>query len=216
MDVALCVASDPDVGLVSVVADLSLIGGSSAQPLSLSDGQRYTWTGALTPQSRGSHTITFVATDTQNATASTTTTIEVAPPNAAPAVTNASATGDLALNQSCSVTVACDAADSDGTVQSVTADLSTIGGAAAQRALAERRPLDLDRFRHPDFHRPEDRHLHRERQQRRCRFRLLPITVYGSQSDSLAGAWAGDVAYSQARSWRQPRAPRQPSIASPP
>lgn len=47
-------------------------------------------------------------------------------------VTNAVATGTLAQGQSGTITVSCIAMDTDGTVQSVTVDLSAIGGPSAQ------------------------------------------------------------------------------------
>jgi hypothetical protein len=54
------------------------------------------------------------------------------PPNSSPTIANPSVSGALTAGQAGTVAVSCTATDTDGTVQSVTADLSGIGGANAQ------------------------------------------------------------------------------------
>jgi hypothetical protein len=192
-----CIAADPDVGLASVRADLTAIGGSSTQSLALSAG-RYTWTGEVTPLARGSRTITFTAVDTQAATASTTTTIEVAAPNAAPSVTNASATGDVVLNQSCSVTVACDAADSDGTVQSVTANLTAIGGSSAQTLLLDGGHWTWTGSVTPATTGARTVTFTATDDAGQTGSASTTITVFGSQPGSIVGTSVGNVTYTPA------------------
>lgn len=192
-----CVASDSDGTVASVTANLLAIGGSALQTLWIS-GDCYVWTGEVTPPNRGNWTITFTATDAQGVTASTTATIRVAAPNDAPTVSNASASGELVLNQTCTVTVTCDAADADGTIQYVTANLSAIGGPPAL-------PLALI-----------DGHwtwtglvVPTLAGERTVTFTATDnvggtgsgsanVTVLGSQPGSLAGTFAGDVTYNWA------------------
>ena len=127
-----CSASDTDGTVQGVDANLSAIGGATAQPLSLIGGT-WTWNGTVTPLATGSKTVTFTATDNGGAAAATSTTISVSvPTNESPVLSNCSATGPLVFNKPGSVSVACSASDSDGTVQSVVADLSAIGGQTAQ------------------------------------------------------------------------------------
>jgi hypothetical protein len=191
-----CLASDPDGDLSAVRANLSAIGGSSTQSLTLSAG-RWTWTGNVTPASSGLKTITFTATDSHSATASTTTTIDVAAPDTPPSVTNASATGDLVLSQSSSVTVTCDAADSDGTVQSVAANLAAIGGSSSQALdfvaghwtwTGNVTPVSSG-LKTITFTATDD--------QGATGSASATINVLGSQPGSLAGNWAGNVTYSE-------------------
>ncbi len=127
-----CTASDTDGTVQSVKADLSQIGGSSTQALTKGSGNTWSWSGSVTPPS-GTKTITFTATDNQGATESATATINVnTGSNSSPSVTSPSVSGTLTQSQSATVTVSCTASDTDGTVNSVVADLSSIGGSSTQ------------------------------------------------------------------------------------
>ncbi len=191
-----CTASDADGSLQSVCANLSAIGGSANQLLALVGGV-WTWTGTVTPVASGSRTITFTATDDQAATASTTTSVTVAAANQAPTVSGATAAGTLILNVPGSVTVSCTAADVDGTVQAVAADLSGIGGSATQvLAFANGQwtwtgsvtPAAAG-SRTVTFTATDNGGL--------TGTATATINVLGSQPGSVAGTWAGDVTWSQ-------------------
>jgi outer membrane protein assembly factor BamB len=125
----LCTALDPDVGLASVVADLSAVGGAAAQGLTKGTGDDWTWSGTPTPPSYGFQSIQFAATDTDGAAVTATTSIRVMAP---PQVAGASVTSPLVRQQSATVTASCEVSDADGVILSVVADLSAIGGAKTQ------------------------------------------------------------------------------------
>ena len=122
-------ALDPDIGLASVVADLSALGGAGAQALTKGTGDDWNWSGTLTPPNYGSYPIQFTATDTDGASVSRTGTLRVLAP---PQVTDASATTPLVRRMAANVTVSCSVTDPDGTIQSVVVDLSPINGAVNQ------------------------------------------------------------------------------------
>lgn len=134
-----CTVSDPDATAQAVAVDFSSLGGPAAVRLKAS-GKVWTWSGIVTATVVGSGLITFVAVDERSAVTTQTTSVVVAPAsqdlpavaNQKPRLTNVTVTGDLVVGLSCNVTVSCGATDPDGTVQSVTADLSQIGGSASQ------------------------------------------------------------------------------------
>jgi hypothetical protein len=129
-----CTATDADGTVRSVVADLTEIGGDATQSLT-QNGDVWSWTGPVTPPTTGTKSVTFTATDDQGATTTDNATIDVGVPvagNQPPLLTSPIATGSLVKGQSGSVTVSCTATDADGTVESVVADLSALGGPAAQ------------------------------------------------------------------------------------
>ncbi len=120
---------DFDGSVQSAVADLSALGGSASAAMTLASGDTYKWSGELQLTDVGTYTIVVTATDNEGATVSTNVPFKVL---ALPAISNQSLTGALAWSKPASVTYSCDIADPDGTVTSVTADLSAIGGSPTQ------------------------------------------------------------------------------------
>jgi len=72
--------------------------------------------------------VTFTATDNEAATTTSTTSVTVDPPIIPPVITNAAVTGTLKATFSGQVQLSCTASDQDGSVASVSVDLSLIGG----------------------------------------------------------------------------------------
>ena len=124
-----CDAMDPDTGVQTVVADLTAIGGPAGQLLAKGAGDQWTWSGVVTPVNYGMQGISFTVADTEGATASISTSVRVM---AVPRLTNLSMTGTPVRKQGGTVTISCTASDPDGTIQTVQADLTAIGGSATQ------------------------------------------------------------------------------------
>lgn len=134
-----CTVSDPDGTIQSVAADFSAIGGPKGVMLKAS-GKVWIWSGIVTASIAGSGLIVFTASDDMSVVATQTTSVVVpsdAPgtlttANQPPTVSGLTITGDLIEGQSCSVTISCTTSDPDGTVESVTVNLTQIGGPASQ------------------------------------------------------------------------------------
>jgi outer membrane protein assembly factor BamB len=127
-----CIVEDPQDGLIPpVLVDLSAIGGAAAQPMSADPARedRFIWTGSLTPPASGSKQITLRATNTDSLTKVTPYDVFI---DNKPSLLSPALTGALVVDLNCTVTVSCSSADVDGRIQQVTADLSSIGGLAAQ------------------------------------------------------------------------------------
>lgn len=114
----------------SVVADFSAVGGSRDAMLKR-QGIFWIWSGLVTATIGGSATLYLTATDDNAGTATQAVSVEVSD-NIQPVVTNIVVTGELTRGIGSTITVSCRAADEDGTIQSVVADLSAIGGLASQ------------------------------------------------------------------------------------
>ena len=119
-----CTAADPDLTVASVTADLSALGGGLVA-LRVS-GSLWTWVGTVTPMGVGNQSITLTATDNQGASSTADATAQVM--SAPPMISNVQVASNLIAGQEGSVTISCDATDSDGAVESVTANLTAIGG----------------------------------------------------------------------------------------
>ena len=151
-----CAAADSDGQVKSVTADLSEIGGPASVTLTTA-GSVWSWTGTLTPPVAGSRTIRFTASDNDSAKVTYEVSVVVSaspapavtgesspPPSSQPstsddaaslakiAIENVTVTGRMVQGRTCPITVSCSASDSNGIVQAVLADLSAIGGPAAQ------------------------------------------------------------------------------------
>lgn len=125
-----CTASDPDGTVRSVTADLSQIGGPALQALTNS-GSQWTWSGTVIPPVTGSRTILFTATDDKSAVGIST--VSVLVPAASPStVTNMAITGPVIEGQDCSIIVCCTTRSQAGTMQSISADLASLGGSRSQ------------------------------------------------------------------------------------
>ena len=125
--------TDPNATVQSVTVDLSPLGASQPKQLVRGTNNQWSWSGLVQPPTSGTLKITFTATDDKGHTETADTMVTVNPPEISPlTVTNCSVTGSLSQNQTGTVTVSCTATDTDGEVQSVTVDLSPIGGSDAQ------------------------------------------------------------------------------------
>lgn len=117
----------------SVSANLSAVGGPAAMPL-VFDSTTNLWSASLTvvPTVSGSRRVTVTAVDSNNLTSQFTATINVVTSggggNVPPQLSNATATGSLVAGFVSQVSVSVTATDADGTVTSVIADLSQVGG----------------------------------------------------------------------------------------
>lgn len=194
-----CTVTASGTDVQSVTADLSQVGGSQAQTLTPS-GDQYTWSDSLTPTSHGDRTITFTAAGTAGGTATATATITVAPPPGAPTITDPAVAGTLTINKSGSVTVSCTATLAGNTVQSVTADLSSIGGEPSQTLTASGDTWSWTGSVTPPtggtqtitFTATGDSHSSHS---------TATVSVTTSQPGALAGAWAGNVNYEETARW---------------
>jgi exo-beta-1,3-glucanase (GH17 family) len=129
----LCTATDSDGAVQSVTVDLSQIGGPNAQALIKGSDDQWSWSGPVTPRASGLKTVTFTAVDDKGASVTAECAVTASPPsNAPPTINNPSVSGALTEGELSAVTALCTATDSDGAVQSVTADLSQMGGPNAQ------------------------------------------------------------------------------------
>lgn len=141
MIVVSCMASDTSGMMQSVTADLSAVGGPSAQAMSVY-GTLWSWSGTVTPTTSGLQTITFTATSqgstTRTATATATMQVAAASQPAAPpaqqpiTISNIAVLGCTVQGQACDVTLSCSVASRDGVVKSVSANLSQVSGPALQ------------------------------------------------------------------------------------
>jgi hypothetical protein len=120
--------------IARAIADLTKIGGSAAQVLSAGDNDLFSWTGTVIPPGSGLQPITFTASDTHGltATASLDVTVNANMPITAPLLSNPLATGSLTAQKPCALKVSVIATDAADSIQAVTADLSAVGGPAAQ------------------------------------------------------------------------------------
>ncbi len=124
-----CVCDDPDGSIQSVVADLSAIGipgATSLQPGS----SGWTWSGTVNAQVMGEQTLTANVTDNEGLVTPATGKVTVV--DASPDGKVDPVVGTLVQGRDCVIKVSCAASDTDGTVSTVTADLSNIGGSNAQ------------------------------------------------------------------------------------
>lgn len=126
-----CAATAEGTTVQSVTADLTAFGLSDTEPL-VANGDNWTWTGSVTPTSQGTKTITITATNAAAVTTEATVEIEVAAAPSTPEITAGDVTGALILGLSRSVTVECTVTIGSGSIATVTADLSAIGGSSAQ------------------------------------------------------------------------------------
>ena len=126
-----CNASDPDGSVSSVTVNLAALGGLVAQPLTPGAGNAWSWSGSLTPASDGSIPVVFTATDNEAATAQATASLAVLP---VPVVSNPEVTSKatIAANASATITASCQATYPSDSVQSVSVDLSSLGGPSSQ------------------------------------------------------------------------------------
>lgn len=127
-----CIVVDPQDALVPpVLIDLSDIGGPAGRAM-VADAtvqNRFVWTGHVTPQRSGNRQITIRATNMDSLT-SVVPHIEFV--DNEPKLSNLALTGVLLVDTDCTITLSCSSVDVDGRIQQVTADLSNIGGSAAQ------------------------------------------------------------------------------------
>lgn len=129
------ISTDPDGTVAIVTADLSALGGPVLELQVGSDGQTWSGSSMVTPPQSGVATVDFLATDNDSQTADIVDTIDVQPApvaNQPPQIAGAAVTGDLTVGQVSQVTVSANVTDADGTVRSVTADLSALGGGQVQ------------------------------------------------------------------------------------
>lgn len=136
-------ASAVEVGgtIASVVADLSQIGGNASQSLDQTDGNVWTWQGSVTPAHAGTWQVTFTATDPEGLTGTATASVGVTnsngqipsntPGNSPPSITTPAASTSLMKDAPGELTLSVKATDPDGSVKSVTANLSEVGGQSA-------------------------------------------------------------------------------------
>ncbi len=75
------VASDPDGQVVSVLVDLSEVGGNPSQAMVPAEQSTWEFTGQVAPRSPGVKTVVFVATDDLGATSTAMLTVDVAEPS---------------------------------------------------------------------------------------------------------------------------------------
>ena len=129
-----CTATDTLKTVTSVVVDLSQVGGVAAQALTKGLNNQWTGTGAVNPTSSGDKIITFTATNDAGASASTTVTVNVSGVNIPPVINSPTATGTPSKGKSGPISVSCTVTDPDAgdTIISVSANLSQLGGPAAQ------------------------------------------------------------------------------------
>jgi hypothetical protein len=126
---------DPSGTITSVIADLSQIGGNGAVPLTLSTvADTWSTTAVVLPAVSGTGQVVVTASSSTNLTAQATATINVASTggNISPVLTEPMVIGTLLTNTDSSIDVSVVVTDVDGTVQSVVADLSQIGGLAGE------------------------------------------------------------------------------------
>ncbi len=124
-----CLANDLDGAVTSVVVDLSAVGGSALQELTKADNNMWVWTGLIKPTAIGSQELTFGAIDDREGFVIVPSTVDV---NSPPKIISSSVYGTLLKNQGQTITLLCSTQDFDGTVESVVADLSPLGGSNAQ------------------------------------------------------------------------------------
>jgi hypothetical protein len=128
-------------GIVTgVTADLTALGGSATEPLTLSNiANTWSRTVTLTPTVVGTREIVITARSSSGLSSEATATITVTGTggggdgnNAPPVVSTPTITGTLTATFASTIFLTVVATDPDGTVQSVVADLSPIGGLSAQ------------------------------------------------------------------------------------
>lgn len=194
-----CAVTASDTTVQSVMADLSQVGGSDAEALS-ANGDQWTWSGSVTPTSHGSKTITLTAMDAHGTSATAMTAITVTPPPGAPEITNPTVTGALSINKSSSVTVSCTAILAGGTVDFVTADLTSIGGDASQVLTASGNAWAWTGNVTPPASGIQTITFTASSNGNASNSTAM-ITVTTSQPGALAGAWSGNVTSSDTAHW---------------
>lgn len=123
-----CDVADAGGAVNSVVANLSALGGAPAQVLTGTAGH-YSWTGTLSPPGSGAKTVAITATDANGVVTTANKTVDVAD---LPYISNMAVSRLPVANVSISTTVSCTVTNSDNTVQSVTVDLTDLGGPGVQ------------------------------------------------------------------------------------
>lgn len=76
-----CLASEVDHAIQSVAADLSALGGATAQPLANAGSDQWSWSGVVNPPTSGSINVTLTALDDQGRTGTAQVAISVAAPD---------------------------------------------------------------------------------------------------------------------------------------
>jgi hypothetical protein len=125
--------------VTGVIADLTALGGSGAEPLTLSTiANTWSTTVTLTPTVAGTREVVITARSSNGLSSQATATITVTGTggnggnNTQPVVSTPAITGTLTATFASTILLTVVATDPDGTVQSVVADLSPIGGLSAQ------------------------------------------------------------------------------------
>jgi hypothetical protein len=130
-----CAAGDADGNITDATADFSAVGGSAITPMMYGDGTFHA-SADVTPTEAGEKTVIITLTDNKGASTAVETTIAVAEANQSPAISQQDVAGTLTVGLPAAIAVTCEAADSDGAIASVTADLSPLGGSSTQELSA--------------------------------------------------------------------------------
>jgi formylglycine-generating enzyme required for sulfatase activity len=77
-----CGATEAGQSITTVTADLSALGGATAQPLTSTGGDAWSWSGWVTPPTSGTQTISLTATDDLAQTTTVSLTVSVSAPDA--------------------------------------------------------------------------------------------------------------------------------------
>lgn len=145
------VVIDPSGTIVSVIADLTALGGSAVVPLTLSSVPN-TWstTVSVLPTVAGRQEVVITAISSTGLSSQQTATINVIGgvngTGLPPVVSPPALTGTLIATFGSQILLTVVATDPDGTIQSVIADLSPIGGLPAQPLFESAQTPDLWTF----------------------------------------------------------------------
>ncbi len=131
-----------------VFVDLSQVGGQAAAAMLEGDDNVFTWTGTVNPQVSGPVRVIITAQAVGGMSSTADIDVDVAPAilNEPPEISNADVAAELVRNIGGDIAVSANATDPDGTVISVTVDLSPVGGAADQELTQDDNEEDLWTF----------------------------------------------------------------------
>lgn len=124
-----CSVTDGDGTVQAVTADLTAINGPAAAALTKTAGATWQWSGNLTPMGVGDRSILLTATDNDGRVTTRAVALSVANRLV---ISDVAASTPLVLHALSPISVACKVVTGAGTVQSVVADLSPLGGPAGQ------------------------------------------------------------------------------------
>jgi len=137
----------------------------------------------------------LTATDDRGATATASAVVAIAPAAGRPTITASSVTGALQAGQPGTITVSCTAIDTEGTVESVVADLSQLGGPAVQALTANAEQWIWTGTVTPSTNGPKAVTFTATNDQNRIGTSVATIYVAGSQPGSITGTWHGTMNY---------------------